>query len=311
MGGWNAKHARKIDHHVAPDRNEENLIYQTLIGAWPLDALGIPEFHKRLEAYIIKANREAMVHTRWTRPNEDHERTVTSFLKAILKPGSGNLFLEDFLSFQKKIAEYGMLNGLAQALIKMTSPGVPDFYQGCDLWDLRLVDPDNRGPVNFNHREALLAEIEKGSAKDPLSFSRELLENWRDGRIKLYLIWKILNLRRKHPRVFLDGEFLPVKIAGKRESNVVGYARHAGNDWIMAAVPRWLARAKASLTSPRIQAFWSGSNIVLPEKAPQSWSNVLTGETVDAKRPHGPRQLPLSEIFGNFPVAVLAGRNPS
>ena len=307
--GWNAKHTRKIDHHVAPDRNEENLIYQTLIGAWPLDALGIPEFHKRLEAYIIKANREAMVHTRWTRPNKAHERTVTSFLKAILKPGSGNFFLKDFLPFQKRIAEHGMLNGLAQVLIKMTSPGVPDFYQGCDLWDFRLVDPDNRGPVNFNHREAVLAEIEKGSAKDQLGFSRELLENWRDGRIKLYLIWKILNLRRKHPQVFLDGEFLPVKITGKRESNVVAYARRAGDDWVMAVAPRWLARSRAPFTPARTGAFWSGSQIALPSDAPRSWTNVLTGEPVKSQHSQSRAHLSLREIFNTLPVAVLLGRS--
>jgi (1->4)-alpha-D-glucan 1-alpha-D-glucosylmutase len=309
--GWNAKRKKSIDHHVAPDRNEENLLYQTLIGAWPLDALALPQFKERLEAYIIKANREAMVHTRWTRPNAEHERAVTSFLKAILKPASSNLFLKDFLPFQKKMAEFGMVNGLAQVLVKMTSPGVPDFYQGCDLWDLRLVDPDNRGPVNFNHRDALLSEIEKGSNADPLGFSRKLLENWRDGRIKLHLIWKVLNLRRKHPKVFSEGEFLPVKITGKRESNVIAYLRCIGQDWIMTVAPRWLARSKAPLNSQRMPAFWSGSKIALPANAPSSWSNILTGESMNAKHFHGSRHLSLPEIFKNFPVAVLAGRSPS
>ena len=305
---WNAKHKKNIDHHVAPDRNEENLLYQTLIGAWPINEEGIPQFRERLEAYMIKANREAMVHTRWTRPNAAHERAVTSFLKAILKPASGNSFLKDFLPFQEKIAEYGTLNGLAQAVIKMTSPGVPDVYQGCDLWDLRLVDPDNRGPIDFNHREALLNEIEKGSDADSLKFIRELLENWRDGRIKLYLIWKILNLRRKHPQVFVEGEFMPVKITGKRESNAIAYIRRSGGDWIMSVVPRWLARAKAPLTSSRMQAFWHGSQITLPRNAPSSWLNVLTGATVNVRRPQGSPRMSLSEIFENFPVAVLVAR---
>src|SRR5271155_249014 len=306
---WNAKHKKSIDHHVAPDRNEENLLYQTLIGAWPLDALGLSQFKERLEAYIIKANREAMVHTRWTRPNAGHERAVTSFLKAILRPAGSNLFLQDFLPFQKKISEYGMLNGLAQVLVKMTSPGVPDFYQGCDLWDLRLVDPDNRGPVNFNHRDALLDEIEKRSKPEPLRLARELAQNWHDGRIKLYLIWKVLNLRRKHPKVFSDGEFLPVKIAGKRESNVIAYLRRSGQDWIVTVVPRWLARSKAPINSQRMQAFWAGSQIVLPAKAPSSWRNVLTGESLSAKRAQRGARLSLPEIFKTFPVAVLLGNN--
>jgi (1->4)-alpha-D-glucan 1-alpha-D-glucosylmutase len=292
---------------VAPDRNEENLLYQTLIGAWPLRENELPRFRKRLEAYMIKANREAMVHTRWTRPNAAHERAVTGFLKTILKPAKSNRFLNDFLPFQKKIAEYGMLNGLAQVLIKMTSPGVPDFYQGCDLWDLRLVDPDNRGAIDFNHREKMLAEIEKRSSDDPAGYCRELVDNWRDGRIKLYLIWKILNIRRDQSRLFSEGEFGRVEIAGKRDGNVLAFLRRREHDWIVVVAPRWLARAKAPLGPLRMEAFWSGSQIALPENAPLSWLNVLTGETLGANRGQKMSKLPLSDIFRDFPVAVLAG----
>ena len=308
---WNVKCKQRLDHHEAPDRNEENLLYQTLIGAWPLRERELPHFRKRLEAYMIKANREAMVHTRWTRPNAGHERAVTAFIRNILKPAKNNRFLNDFLPFQKKIAEYGMINGLAQVLIKITSPGVPDFYQGCDLWDLRLVDPDNRGPVDFSRRDALVVEIEKRSSEDPAGYCRELIENWRDGRIKLYLIWKILNIRRNHSRLFLEGEFAPVEISGKWASNVMAYARRSEKDWILVIAPRWLAHAKAPLATTRMQEFWADSKIVLPAESPSSWSNVVTGESLEAKSRRGTRHLLLSEIIKMFPVAVLSGRNAS
>jgi maltooligosyltrehalose synthase len=155
-----------IKSHPVPDPHEEIFLYQTLIGAWPLADSELPKFQERLEAYIIKAIREAMVHTRWTVPNTLHEQAVIQFVQAILKPNRDNFFLDEFLKFQRKIAGYGMVNGLAQILVKMTSPGVPDLYQGCELWDLRLVDPDNRGPVDFTLRADFLREIETRSRQD-------------------------------------------------------------------------------------------------------------------------------------------------
>jgi (1->4)-alpha-D-glucan 1-alpha-D-glucosylmutase len=304
---WNAKRKGVIESQEVPDRNEEIFLYQTLIGAWPLEKEGIRQFPERLEAYIIKAIREAMVHTRWTLPNKAHERAVVSFLKALLKPAADNLFLNDFLKFQRKVAPYGMLNGLAQVLVKMTSPGVPDFYQGCDLWDLRLVDPDNRGPVDFSYRSALLDEIEKRSKQDPSRLIRELVQDWQDGRIKLYLIWKILNLRRRYPRVFLDGQFLPLKAIGERETNLIAYARRKDDIWILTVAPRWLARSTAPVTLARLQAFWLGSQIVLPVNAPQSWENVLTGDTVKTSHLERGPCLSVPDVFKDFPVAVLCG----
>ena len=304
---WNKKAKRIVESQEVPDRNEENFLYQTLLGAWPLEPEAMPQFRVRLEAYVIKAIREAMVHTRWTRPNTAHERAVVGFLKALVEPARSNLFLNDFLKFQKKVAVHGMRNGLAQVLVKMTSPGVPDIYQGCDLWDFRLVDPDNRGPVDFRHRAALLDEIEKRSKQDPLRLARDLIQNWHDGRIKLYLIWRILNLRRKYPRVFLDGQFLPMKTTGGRETNVIAYARRRGNTWIMTVVPRWLARSKASPDLTRLRKFWLSSHIALPGNAPQSWLNVLTGETVERSHRRGAPALSLADVFKNLPVAVLSG----
>jgi (1->4)-alpha-D-glucan 1-alpha-D-glucosylmutase len=310
LHAWSRANAGKkseVESQAVPDRNEEIFLYQTLLGAWPLAEEEIPLFRERLAAYMVKATREAMVHTRWTRPNTAHERAVVGFLEAILEAAPGNSFLKDFLKFQSKVARYGVLNGLAQVLVKMTSPGVPDFYQGCDLWDLRLVDPDNRGPVSFTQRAALLDEIQKGVERDPLGFGLELMHNWRDGRIKLYLIWRVLNLRRKHPRVFLDGQFLPIHAAGPRENNVIAYARRRGNVWIATVVPRWLARSKAPLTFARFEQFWRRSQIVFPIHAPKSWLNVLTGERLETSTRGRKASLALRDIFRNFPVAVLTG----
>jgi (1->4)-alpha-D-glucan 1-alpha-D-glucosylmutase len=304
---WNKKKKGVVQPQEAPDRNEEIFLYQTLIGSWPLEKGEVPRFRDRVEAYMIKAIREAMVHTRWSLPNAAHERALTGFLRAILEPGGDNLFLNDFLKFQRRIAKYGMLNSLAQVLVKMTSPGVPDFYQGCDLWDLRLVDPDNRGPVDFNHRATVLDEIEKRSEQDLSRLVRELVQNWDDGRIKLYLIWKILNLRRTYPRVFLDGQFVPMKPIGKRANNLVAYARRKRDIWIMTVVPRWMARSQTPPTLPRSQRFWVGSHIVLPPNAPQYWMNVLTGETVKVRQLQKAKRLSLPDVFGNLPVAVLRG----
>jgi (1->4)-alpha-D-glucan 1-alpha-D-glucosylmutase len=312
---WNAARKARTAGCAVPDPNEEIFLYQTLIGAWPLSEGEIPQFRERLEAYIIKAIREAMVHTRWTVPNTAHEKAVIKFVQAILEPGRGNSFLDDFLKFQRNIATFGMINGLAQILVKMTWPGVPDFYQGCELWDLRFVDPDNRGPVDFKHRAALLAEIETRSRQDVLQFCRDATQNWHDGRIKLYLIWKILNLRRQHPGIFREGKLLHLNASGKREANVISYALRRGNSCMVTVAPRWLARAKAPSNSIRLREFWLGSHLILPRNAPESWLNSLTGETLKTTLSREGPLLHLADVFRNFPVAVLQSqlesRNPS
>lgn len=302
---WNATKKTLIASRAVPDRNEEVFLYQTLVGVWPMAENEIPKFRERLEAYIIKAIREAMVHTRWTVPNTAHERAVVKFVQAILKPGRDNYFLRDFLKFLRSNASYGMVNGLAQILVKMTSPGVPDFYQGCELWDLRLVDPDNRGPVDFKHRVALLSELETRSRQDTLQYCREIVQNWQDGRIKLYLIWRILNLRRQHSEVFVEGRVLHLKAIGKREANVISYARCKGKTCIVTVAPRWLARAKAPSHSTQLRKFWLGSKLILPRNAPESWLNILTGETLKTKFLCKVSLLDLADVFRDFPVAVL------
>jgi len=303
----NAKHIRFVKGQRVPDRNDEIFLYQTLLGAWPLKNDNCAQFANRLQEYAIKATREAMVHTRWTVPNQSHEYGVKSFVASILKCGKKNAFLKDFAAFQERTAYYGMLNGLGQTLLKIVSPGIPDFYQGSELWDLRLVDPDNRQPVDFVKRQSMLENVREGSASDALSFSRELVNNWRDGQIKLYVIWKALTFRREHRALFDRGDFEPVDVVGTRKRNVAAFLRRYRSEQALIVVPRWLA----STNHPAEEnGFWGNTSIRLGGSRPKHWTNLLSGDEVKV---HGKKYLYLSvaSLFKNFPVALLTESSPA
>jgi (1->4)-alpha-D-glucan 1-alpha-D-glucosylmutase len=302
---WSRQNARKktrIGNQTAPDRAEEIFLYQTLLGAWPLDSKEIPEFRKRMHDYAVKATREAMVHTRWTRPNLPHEQALIRFLDGLFRDKN---FLAGFLPWQRKLAYYGMCNGLAQTLLKITSPGIPDIYQGCDLWDLRLVDPDNRRPVDYPRRIELLDRIEVQTQQNAVELCRELTRNWQDGAIKLFLLAKVLGFRREHSALFVEGQWLPLSATGARKNNVLAYARRHEKSWAIAVAPRFLARAKAPAEWDRMHAFWKSTQVALPLAAPSAWRNILTGESLHAAARRGRKYLPAAAIFENFPVALL------
>lgn len=166
------------------------------------------------------------------------EDALTAFAAAILKPGEDNLFLRDFLEFQKITTFFGALNSLAQALLKITAPGVPDFYQGTELWNLSLVDPDNRRPVDFKTRAELLAALQEREAHGLPLLVRELLETWEDGRVKLYLTYKALHFRRANRELFAAGEYLPVEVTKPGDEHACAFARRLGDRWVLVAVPR-------------------------------------------------------------------------
>jgi (1->4)-alpha-D-glucan 1-alpha-D-glucosylmutase len=302
---WNAPHRGMISGHPVPDRNEEIFLYQTLLGTWPQAQGGMALLVERLQAYAIKATREAMVHTRWTKPNEVHERALQDFIATILKPGRKNLFLSDFLALEGRIAYYGMINGLAQTLLKIVSPGLPDFYQGSELWDLRLVDPDNRCQVDFARRKQLLAVLKQSGDTPSTSFLGDLTTNWQDARIKLYLIWKALKFRRESLEVFSDGDFVELKVAGRRSENVAAFARRDKKGCLIAVVPRWLARSGNEATTAGNPKFWGGTEIRLPTNAPTTWRNILTGEVVPHTTDRGRRSLTVARVLRHFPVALL------
>lgn len=297
----NAKHKTSLSGQAVPDRNEEYFLYQTLLGVWPLDPSCQPTLLERVQEHLTKATREAMVHTRWTRPNQAHEEALQSFVDKVLGADGGD-FMDDFRSFQRKIAYFGMINGLSQTLLKITSPGVADFYQGSELWDLRLVDPDNRGPIDFERRVAALKQIAAADSADPKRILSDLVEQWQDGRVKLYLIWKALTFRREHSDLFADGQLIPLESAGCHAQNAVAFLRRTPSSTALVAFPRWLSQISAKDSKP---FDWCDTHIILAANSPSTWTNVLSHSRVTAEWKKDRPCLMLDEILDGFPVALL------
>ncbi len=300
----NARFKTTVGGQSVPDRSEEYFLYQTLLGVWPLDPRGCASLRERVQAHIIKATREAMVHTRWTRPNQPHEEALQSFVSQILAKDNAE-FLADLRQFQKKVAYFGMINGLSQTLLKIAAPGVPDLYQGSELWDLRLVDPDNRGPVDFDKRAGALDEIVKADAGEQIA--QNLIERWHDGRIKLYLIWKTLRFRQKHDEIFRDGDFLPLQAQGSYSRNIVAFARRHGGSWVLAAAPRWTSQLPATPERRKAAVDWGDTRLALPPGSPLFWNSILTSRQVPSFAEDNAVSVKATDIFCDLPVALLSG----
>ncbi|HWG58219.1 MAG TPA: malto-oligosyltrehalose synthase [Candidatus Acidoferrales bacterium] len=295
-----------VEGHLVPSPNEEVLIYQSLLGIWPLerDEENSGELHERVERYILKASREAKTHTSWVLPNEAHEVALKRFLAAIVDPESQTPFRSEFSDFLQSIAVYGACNALSQALLKITAPGVPDFFQGTELWRFSLTDPDNRRFVNFPRRTALLEELsaQKTGAPSP----QDLLANWKDGRIKLFLTARALNFRRESGALFRDGRYVPLAASGRKSEFVCAFARSFRGAWALVAVPRLLSRVVPPGEFPLGRGAWGAEGLSLPAHAPSEWRNVFTGERLVARRTRSGSTLPLAGIFSQLPFALLA-----
>lgn len=312
---WSKLNRRKkvvVDGQPVPDRNEEYLFYQTLIGSWPAgslsDAALFDIYKQRIKDYMVKAIREAKTHSSWINPNTLYEEAVMIFMETVLSNSPDNHFLSDFVPFQELISLYGRYNSLSQALLKITSPGVPDFYQGSELWDFTLVDPDNRGPVDYTVRKAMLEAIKKRESEVPLlRLAREVMADGMNGKTKLYVIYKALNYRKAHRVVFEKGGYTFLQVIGEKERHVCAFARRFGDATVLAAVPRFfmtLAR-EHGLASPG-ENVWADSLVALPaDGAGMRYHNIFTGETLETANHKGVTGLQCSEIFGNFPVALL------
>jgi (1->4)-alpha-D-glucan 1-alpha-D-glucosylmutase len=300
---WNQPKKRRLNGMPVPEPNMEVLLYQTLVGAWPLSQEEVPEFKQRLKSYMVKAVREAKVFSNWLKPNPEYEDALLKFVESILETSDQNEFLPDFLQFEKQIAYYGFLNSLAQVLLKTTSPGVPDFYQGMELWNLSLVDPDNRRPVDFQRRIKLLDELTQQEARGQQSLIQQILKSWEDGRVKLYLTYKALNFRKSHRELFLDGDYIAIQTHSQRQEHVCAFGRRKAELWALVAIPRLLTRLIRAGTLPLGQQVWGDDFLILPADAPQRWFNVLTNETIELAGVA--KTLPLSRVFGVFPVALL------
>ena len=305
---------------IIPDANNEYFLYQTLVGAFPFaqELETNPELHinfiDRIKAYAVKAVREAKVYTAWLRPDTEYEEGFTTFVERILKPGPDNVFLQDFKAFQERIATYGILNSLAQTLLKLAAPGVPDFYQGSELWDLSLVDPDNRRSVNYEERLSFLQEIKRRCQTDVASLISDLKATRWDGRLKLFLIFRVLAARQQHPDLFAYGEYIPLKAVGAWGDRILAFARHYKGRSAIALVPRFVCEGPhgpafdsegACATDPLGQASWKDTALVIPKKLRKSWQDALTGQEVADEA-----KLPIAKLLQSYPVALLVGDKP-
>jgi (1->4)-alpha-D-glucan 1-alpha-D-glucosylmutase len=253
-----------------------------------------------MKAYAIKAAREAKTLTSWLLPNTEYESAVISFVESILQPDAENPFLKEFVPFQEKVAFFGLWNSLAQTLLKIASPGVPDFYQGTELWDLNLVDPDNRRPVDFVQRARFLEEIIRRSDDDILALIADLLASKDDGRVKLFLIHRALKARQELAELFAEGSYFPVKVKGKHRRRVVAFGRQWGEKCAAAVVPRFLVGLVKEGESPLGELVWEDTHLILPHFCRGSWTNSITGQVLG--RDH---LMPVGRIFEHFPAALL------
>ncbi len=304
---------RRLDSgDLAPSRNDEYLLYQTVIGAWPLEEIdeqGLATFRARIQAYMLKAVREAKVRTSWINPSQDYEDAVAHFVTELLSNPQRNAFLDDFLPLQRRVSRLGMFNSLSQTLLKLTAPGVPDIYQGNELWEYSLVDPDNRRPVDYARREALLKQLEAdlSGGEDLPARVRALLDMPEDSRAKLYLTWKTLMLRRSYAGLFRDGGYVPLAVEGAVADHVCAYARIDGEHTAVVAATRWFARLLGDVeTLPLGGGIWRDTRIGVPARpAGATYRNVLTGENLSPISREAGFEIPAAQAFARFPVALL------
>jgi (1->4)-alpha-D-glucan 1-alpha-D-glucosylmutase len=297
------------DGRLVPDRNEEYLLYQTLVGAWPLriemsDAER-EEFIRRMQEYMKKAVNEAKVNLSWTNQNPEYVEALDQFVARILHPGTParpNLFLRRLQELLPAIQYFGCINSVSQLLLKLTCPGVPDVYQGQEAWDFSLVDPDNRRPVDFAARQQRLGELLADGNR--LELCHEMRHSNSDGRLKLWTTTAALRFRRDHALLFQEGSYRPLQAEGKRAEHVVAFAREHDGVAAITAVPRLAYTLCEGRMETDVESCWAGTALLLPENTPAELENVYTGERL---RPQN-GMVPCAELFRHFPVALCYGK---
>jgi (1->4)-alpha-D-glucan 1-alpha-D-glucosylmutase len=316
----NKRHRVPLPQAVAPDPNDEYLFYQTLVGAWPLGPVtkeGHREFVRRIQEYMNKAVHEAKVYTSWINPNPAYDEAIRRFVMRTLDEKTGARFLKSLRGFHQRISPYGLFNSLSQTLLKIASPGVPDCYQGTELWDFSLVDPDNRRPVDYELRQRLLNDLNSrlegadvAQSRLP-ALARELLQSKEDGRIKLYVVRQALRCRRDHAGLFTGGEYLPAYAHGGQAKHVCAFVRRQDQFWAAAVAPRLLTRLlPAGGEGPLGADVWQDTALVLPDIGPgQRCRNIFTGEVLTTSGAEGQGRLALAEVFAHFPVALLLAQH--
>ena len=293
-----------VEGTAPPDRNDEYLLYQLLLGAWPAELTAIespdPEklrsFAERIEGAMVKSLREAKLRSTWASPNTAYEEAMLGFVRDALDTARPNAFLSAFLPFQEHVARLGIRNSLVQTALKLTLPGMPDIYQGAELWDLSLVDPDNRSPVDYRTRIDLLQQVAALLKQNRRTAIRDMLENWRDGRVKLAVIATLLAYRREHPKMFAQGGYEPLIAIGPRADQICAFARSHEEDAIVVAAARFPGHCGA-------ECDWNGTEIPWPQAVgwETHWRDLLDGRVIE--RPG--ERIAIEAVMADLPVTVL------
>jgi len=286
-----------IERTAPPDANDEYLLYQLLVGSWPMELLDIAaldpaaldDYRARIKRAMIKSIREAKLHSTWASPNNSYEEAVLAFIDGALDPEGSSAFFATFIPFVERVARFGALNSIVQTVLKLTAPGMPDIYQGAELWDLSLMDPDNRRPVDFEKRSRMLEELER--SRPPLE---TLLNNWRDGAIKLWVIARLLADRTAEPELFASGTYEPLAASGAHSDCVVAFARQKNNRALIVVASLFHTRRENG-------DGWGDTTVTLPKGC---FHRVLSD--APSLRAEGP--LDVESILVKMPVAVFVGQ---
>jgi len=303
---WHDWHAPLREHTSAgpaPSRAHEVLFYQSLLGIRPTMDDSLESLAQRLGDYLVKSAREGKQQSNWYAINEAYEHALRSFSENVLLNDAGEAFRNDAQSLIEKTSFFGAIYSLAQSAVKIMSPGVPDFYQGTEFWDLVLVDPDNRRPVEFDRRRAMLREL---TNVDFHSTDRiwQLLENWRDGAIKMFVIHRLLSLRKALPELFARGDYKPLAFHGEHSDCVFGFARYLGDAWVITVAPRRVAHLTEPGTFPMGMSVWNDTAVGVPDDCPGQLKDCFTNRVINADENH---IVPIGSLFTTLPIAVLTG----
>jgi (1->4)-alpha-D-glucan 1-alpha-D-glucosylmutase len=260
------------------------------------------DYHQRIHDYMLKTMREAKVFTSWLNPSEPHEKAMARFVAMVLSPGN-TAFRDDFGEFARRVARFGIYNSLAQLAIKIGAPGIPDFYQGTELWDFSLVDPDNRRPVDYRKRRDLLDTVD-AAGDERARLAAELLQHPEDDRLKLFATTTMLRARRAAHDVFRCGRYEPLAIEGPARQHLFGFARVFGQRQVLVCVPRLVATL-APDGNPPVAEVWGDTRISVPEEAPRCYRQVFTGASAAIVEQDGRKWIRAADAFAQFPIAFL------
>jgi (1->4)-alpha-D-glucan 1-alpha-D-glucosylmutase len=295
----------QLNGQEVPDRNEEYLLYQIVIGSWPLypmDAAAQAHYMERIEKYMVKALKEAKVHTSWINPNEPYEQALKEFIRRILLVDENNPFIQDITSCIAPFIQAGLFNSLSQLLLKMTSPGVPDFYQGNELWEFTLVDPDNRQPIDYSNRQQLLSALKQKGETNPGELLKHLMQTPEDGRIKLYVTFQVLNFRQRMASLFTEGNYTPLYGKGPHAHHVIAFSRQLGEQQCVVITGRFYSQLKDLNKGPPVKESWLETVLELPFSLQGNYRDVLSGNLI---RGQGEQQLKLDQLFIDLPLVIL------